>query len=170
MSGIIVLVVLIAWFFAVRWLARRMTNRITITWKKQLGMWVLVPLLFLLPFTDGIIGGLYLHHLCNQSDSGFFLLKPLESIKRAKREDLLTKRFGASFYEIEMREVHYVDLDTNQVFAHYKNYQSTKTIWPLQIIQFGGGGSGMSCTPQKHDLDVVSYLKLNQLLKAGELK
>ncbi len=163
--------ILIGWFFATRWLARRVTNRMTTPWKKQLAMWVLVPLLFLLPFADGIIGGLYLRHLCSDSEGGFVVVRPFDSVKRAKAEILPEIQHGQLFYAVTQRGTNYIDLDANKVFARYKYYESSKPIWLLQIFQFDGGRHGVSCQEARYrDFDAARHHKLSQLLEAGKAK
>jgi hypothetical protein len=163
--------ILIGWFFATRWLARRSTSGITTVWKKQLAMWVLVPLLFLLPFADGIIGGIYLRHLCSDPEGGFVVVRPFDSVKRARAMTLPDIHHGQLFYAVTQSRTNYIDLDANEVFARTKYFRSSKPIWLLQIFQFDGGRHGVSCQDARYrDFDAARYHKLNQLLEAGKAK
>jgi hypothetical protein len=168
---LILIPILIGWFFAARWLARRVANRVATPWKKQLAMWVIVPLIFLLPFADGIIGGIYLRHLCSDPEGGFVVVRPFDSVKRAKAEILPEIQHGHLFYEVTQNGTNYIDLDANKVFARTKYFRSSKPIWLLQIFQFDGGRHGVSCQDARYrDFDVARYHKLNQLLEAGKAK
>jgi len=65
MIAITFLLVLILWFFAARWLARRSTLGMEEGRKKTIKTRILVGCIFLLPFADEIAGDIYMTSICN---------------------------------------------------------------------------------------------------------
>jgi hypothetical protein len=173
MMGITVIVILIGWFFAARWLARRVTNRIADGWKKTLVIWVLMPVLFLLPLTDEIVGEVYMKKVLCGDEQNLVFISSIESVKRAKRVYLPTEKIWRGVF-ISKYQTNYVDLDNGNVFAYSKSYGMQGGLLMRNSLYLLGGGS-VNC--DRWTTESRSYsgpnetnIKLEQLLDAGETK
>ncbi len=163
MSGIIFLIVLIAWFLIACWLAMQIANRITKIWKEQLALFVLMPLIFVFPMADEIVGRWQFSQACKANDV-VHLSPEANQVKRAKSVDLPST--ALDWKAIPMQEVvtQYIDLDTGQIFLSYKSIQKD---WGVLLSALEGlGSTPSSCYPAAYGT-TLKRLNIDALLTNG---
>jgi hypothetical protein len=173
MSGIIFLIVLIAWFFAACWLAMQIANRIAKIWKEQLALFVLMPLIFISPIADELVGRWQFSQVCKANDI-VHIGPEANTVKRAKSVDLSSVELDWKWIPMKETMTQYIDLDTGQVFLSYKSIQKD---WGYLLKALDGLGAIPSdCRPKEWWLipkkiglqysdDLKIYVRINPNIK-----
>jgi hypothetical protein len=133
MSGIILLLILSAWFYAVKKLSGLCTSKMLPGTKKIITYRILFALFFIAPVVDDIIGGFQFRNLCDRG------IEPVYDEEKIRGKTLQLKntqdRIIKKVVPIREQVWNWVDSNTGETLISYKNYYASGG-WLSHLIGF----------------------------------
>lgn len=133
MAGLLSIAVVVAWFLAARWLAKKLTSRLKVGLLRTVLMSVAVLVLMVLPVADEIIGGFQFRALCKEHA----VLKVNEEKIKGKTIrvviDPSNRDVDNAAVRIYYSRFSYRDTTSNEELATYSRYVAVSG-WLLRTI------------------------------------
>lgn len=148
MAGLIFIAILVGWFFAVRWLAGLVIISIKNRGLRRLFLMLIVPLLFILPVTDEIVGGFQFRALCKENAVVKIDAKKIKSkkIRVVIYPSDKEKHVENSAVKIYFSRYSYVDNETGEELASYSRYTAMGGLL-IQMLAMGHEMTPMAIHP-----------------------
>ena len=145
MFGLLSIALVVAWFFAARWIARKLTGSMSSRLKRTSLTWLAVAVIFVLPVIDEIIGGFQFRALCKEHA---VLKVNAEKIKGKTVRvvvDPSNKDVDNTAVRIYYTHLSYRDVETGEELANTRWYTATAGV--LIRILTGNSGSTLTIHP-----------------------
>jgi hypothetical protein len=136
MSVIFLIIIVAAWFFAVKSLTGAITSTMKSGIIKKTTYIFLFTFLFLLPVADDIIGGFQFRALCTPENKLIYDAEKVRG-KTVKTKDSTTHTLD-KIIPIRVLTREWYDADTGEILITHKMYKA-KGGWLSQLIGFPGG-------------------------------
>jgi hypothetical protein len=138
MTGIFFFGILIAWFFAAKWLASKATQRMAFGEPRFLARVFLTVAIVIAPVADEIVGGFQFRALCAkndalQTDSSRIEGKTVRPVVNPSRREIQSHAI-----KIYHTHVSYRDIESNEELASYSDYEAGKGLLKRALAALTG--------------------------------
>lgn len=164
MIFLIFLIGVVLWLAAAIWLSKRIPRWVGIKKHTTVASVLLFPLVLTAPIADDLIGRWQFYQLCDR-EAVVTLSPGWETVKRAKREWMSSKKYDEYLIPIESQGLRYIDADTGKIFMTNQALFTSGGFFQRHL--YGLNRQATSCHPANGQA-IEEQLNLSELLKQGK--
>jgi hypothetical protein len=163
MAGLLSIAVIVAWFFAARWLARKLTSSLKDGLPRKAATWLTVLAMMLLPVADEIVGGFQFRALCSELPALKVSAEKIKGKTIRVLSDPSSRYLDGVAVEIKYSRFSYRDVASGEELAVYGMYRAysgwlgRRTLNSARPMTFGPS----VCRPQNFVDDLPAKFGFN---------